>query len=106
MSADALDVKSRAKLAYELMEHPWPPGDPWSTHTKNSIGAFVRGVVPDARGLKVLNAGCGNNDYGLRGASVCANMDISMRQCRGLSCAAVGDIERIPFPSDLFDVTV
>jgi ubiquinone/menaquinone biosynthesis C-methylase UbiE len=106
MSTDALDVKSRARVAYDLMEHPWPPGDPWSTHTKNSIGAFVRGVVPDARGLKVLNAGCGNNDYGMTGTEACVNLDISVRQCRGLSCPVVGDIEHIPFPSNTFDVTV
>lgn len=106
MSTDALDVKSRARVAYDLMEHPWPPGDPWSTHTKNSIGAFVRGVVPEARGLKVLNAGCGNNDYGLTGPEVCVNLDISVRQCRGLSCPVVGDIEHLPLPSDTFDVTV
>jgi ubiquinone/menaquinone biosynthesis C-methylase UbiE len=106
MSADALDVKSRAKVAYELMEHPWPPGDPWSTHTRESIGAFVRSVVPDARGLKILNAGCGNNDYGLRGSAACVNLDISVRQCRGLSCATVGDIESLPFADAFFDVTV
>jgi SAM-dependent methyltransferase len=105
MLADALDVKSRAKVAYELMEHPWPPGDNWSTHTKRSIGAFVREVVPVTDGL-ILNAGCGGNDYGLSGQAICVNLDISLRQCRTLKLPVLGDIEHIPFPDDLFDVTV
>jgi SAM-dependent methyltransferase len=105
MSADALDVKSRAKIAYELMEHPWPPGDGWSTHTKRSIGEFVREVVPAVDGL-ILNAGCGGNDYGLSGRATCVNLDISMRQCRTLKLPVLGDVENIPFPDDLFDVTI
>ena len=104
MSVEALDVKSRAKVAYELMEHPWPPGDNWSEHTKRSIGEFVREFVPVADGL-ILNAGCGGNDYGLSGAA-CVNLDISLRQCRTLKLPVLGDIEHIPFPGDLFDVTM
>jgi SAM-dependent methyltransferase len=105
MSADAVEVKSRAKLAYELMEHPWPADDIWSTYTKNSIGAFVREVVPARNGL-IFNAGCGGNDYGISGRGPCVNLDISPRQCRGLPQAVVGDIEHIPFPDGLFDVTL
>jgi len=105
MSADALDVKSRAKVAYELMEHPWPPGDNWSTHTKQSIAEFVREVVPAMDGL-ILNAGCGGNDYGLTDRGTCVNLDISLRQCRTLALPVLGDVEQIPFPDNLFDVTV
>jgi SAM-dependent methyltransferase len=105
MSAEALNVKSRAKMAYELMEHPWPPGDNWSSHTKRSIGEFVREVVGPANGL-VLNAGCGGNDYGLSDKVTCVNLDISMRQCRTLALPVLGDIENIPFPDSLFDVTI
>ena len=104
MSLDATDVKTRAKLAYEIMEHPWPPGDNWSEHTKRSIGEFVREFVPATNGL-ILNAGCGGNDYGLSNAT-CVNLDISMRQCRMLKLPVRGDIENIPFPGDLFDVTM
>jgi SAM-dependent methyltransferase len=105
MSADAVEVKSRAKLAYGLMEHPWPATDIWSTYTKRSIGAFVREVVPPTDGL-IFNAGCGGNDYGLSGRGPCVNLDISLRQCRGLPAAVVGDVEHIPFPDDLFDLTL
>jgi SAM-dependent methyltransferase len=105
MSSDAVDVKSRAKVAYELMAHPWPADDIWSTYTKNSIGAFVREVVPSAAG-RVLNAGCGNNDYGISAGADCVNLDISVRQCLGLPKAVVGDVERVPFPDAHFDVTL
>ena len=105
MSADAFDVKSRAKVAYELMEHPWPADDIWSTYTKHSIGAFVREMVPPTDGM-VFNAGCGGNDYGVSANATCVNLDISERQCRGLPKAVVGDVEHIPFPSNLFDVTL
>ncbi len=105
MSSEAWDVKSRAKVAYERMEHPWPADDTWSTYTKRSIGAFVREVVPATAGL-ILNAGSGGNDYGLAGRAACVNLDISPRQCRGLPKPVVGDVEHIPFPDDLFDVTL
>jgi SAM-dependent methyltransferase len=100
-----MDVKARAKVAYELMEHPWPPGDNWSSHTKRSIAEFVREIVPDTSGL-ILNAGCGGNDYGLSGGATCVNLDISMRQCRTLKLPVLGDIEQIPFADNLFDVAV
>lgn len=105
MTAEALDMKSRAKVAYDQMEHPWPHGDNWSQHTKRSIGEFVREFVPVAEGL-VLNAGCGGNEYGLAGQVTCVNLDISMRQCRTLKLPVLGDVEHIPFPDNLFDVTV
>jgi len=105
MSIDTVDVKSRAKLAYELMEHPWPEADIWSTHTKHSIADFVREFADDAEGL-VFNAGCGGNDYGLADRLPCFNLDISLRQCRTLSRAVVGDVEHIPFPADIFDITM
>ena len=105
MSIEALDVKSRAKVAYELMEHPWPADDIWSTHTKHCIADFVREFAADANGL-VFNAGCGGNDYGLSGRAPCFNLDISLRQCRTLPRAVVGDVEHIPFPSDIFDITM
>ena len=109
MSIDAIDaksdVKSRAKVAYELMEHPWPEADIWSTHTKHSIADFVREFAADANGL-IFNAGCGGNDYGLSSRTPCINLDISLRQCRTLPRAVVGDVEHIPLPSDVFDVTM
>lgn len=105
MSVEALDVKSRAKVAYELMEHPWPPGDNWSEHTKRSIGEFVRAVVPNEEGL-ILNAGCGGNDYGLSRRMTCVNLDISLRQCRTLNLPVLGDVEQIPFADNLFDATI
>ena len=105
MWADALDVKSRAKVAYELMEHPWPPGDHWSAHTKRSIAQFVREVVGPVDGL-ILNAGSGGNDYGLSDRATCVNLDISLRQCRTMALPVLGDVEHIPFPDNMFDATV
>lgn len=103
--ADIAELKSRAKVAYDQMERVWPPGDPWSEHTERSINAFVRRVVP-AGPLTILNAGCGGNDYGLPRSAITANMDISLRQCRTLPRAVAGDIETIPFPDNVFDVTI
>jgi len=87
------------------MEHPWPEADIWSTHTKHSIADFVREFADDAEGL-VFNAGCGGNDYGLADRLPCFNLDISLRQCRTLPRAVVGDVEHIPFPADIFDITM
>jgi len=98
-------VKSRAKVAYDQMEHPWPPGDNWSAHTKRSIGEFVRAVVPDREGL-LLNAGSGGNDYGLAARMTCVNLDISLRQCRTLKLPVLGDVEHMPFADAEFDVTL
>ncbi len=103
--ADIAELKSRAKVSYDQMEHVWPPGDPWSEHTKANIDAFVRRVVP-AGNLTIFNAGCGGNDYGLPPSAITANMDISFRQCRTLPRALVGDVETIPFPDNAFDVTI
>jgi SAM-dependent methyltransferase len=105
MLADVLDVKSRAKVAYDQMEHPWPPGDNWSMHTKRSIGAFVRAVMPDTEAF-VLNAGSGGNDYGLSRRMTCVNLDISLRQCRTLKLPVLGDVERLPFVDSQFDATI
>jgi hypothetical protein len=103
--ADIADLKSRAKVAYDQMERVWPPGDRWSEHTERSINAFVQRFVP-AGPVTILNAGCGGNDYGLPQSAITANMDISLRQCRTLPRAVVGDIETIPFPDGVFDVTI
>ena len=54
----------------------------------------------------IFNAGCGGNDYGLSSGATCVNLDISMRQCRTLALPVLGDVEHIPFPDNLFDVTV
>jgi SAM-dependent methyltransferase len=87
------------------MEAPWPAGDPWSEYTKHNINTFVQGVVP-AGATRILNAGCGGNDYGLPPGRIVANMDISVRQCAALPHPVVGDIEHIPFADDFFDVTI
>jgi SAM-dependent methyltransferase len=104
-STDTLDVKSRARLAYDLMGDPFPATDIWNSWTKRCIGAFVRAVVPAKVDL-LFNAGCGGNEYGLADRGPCVNLDISLRQCLGLQRAVVGDIERIPFPTGHFDVTL
>ncbi len=103
--ADIADLKSRAKDAYDQMERVWPPGDRWSEHTERSINAFVQRLVPPET-QTILNAGCGGNDYGLPREAITANMDISLRQCRTLPRAVVGDVENIPFPDNSFDVTI
>ena len=103
--ADIAELKTRAKSAYDQMEAIWPAGDPWSTYTKRNINAFVQRVVPHGP-LRILNAGCGDNDYGLPSGMIAANMDISMRQCRALPHPVVGDVEHIPFADDFFDVTI
>src|SRR5689334_18777438 len=97
--ADIADLKARARSAYDQMEAPWPEGDPWSEYTKHNINTFVQGVVP-AGATRILNAGCGGNDYGLPPGCIVANMDISVRQCAALPRPVVGDIEHIPFADD------
>jgi SAM-dependent methyltransferase len=103
--ADIAELKSRARSAYYQMEDVWPVGDPWSEHTERNINAFVQRFVP-AGARRVLNAGCGGNDYGLPPGTIAANMDISMRQCRPLPRPVVGDVEHIPFADNFFDVTI
>jgi SAM-dependent methyltransferase len=104
-SGEAADVKLRAKSAYEIQESIWPDTDAWSTHTRRSIATCL-GQNVCASNATILNAGCGGNDYELAARGICINLDISLRQCRGLNTSIVGDIEAIPFASCYFDVVV
>ena len=81
----------------------WPPGDPWSTHTSNSIGAFVREGATRSR----ARAQCGGGRQSIRAlGGVCVNLDISLRHCRDLPAGTVGDVERLPFTDATFDASV
>jgi SAM-dependent methyltransferase len=102
---DRGDVKSRAKAAYERLEDIWPETDAWSTHTRRNIMKVIDRYI-DERHCAILNAGCGNNDYGLLKGAACVNLDFSTPQCRKMERAVVADIESIPFPTDHFDATV
>jgi SAM-dependent methyltransferase len=104
-SGERQDVKSRAKEAYEATEVIWPDSDPWSVHTRRSINLALRGAIPEVVHL-ALNAGCGDNDYGLSAKANCVNLDISYRQAQYSSDALVGDIERLPFASAIFDLVL
>jgi SAM-dependent methyltransferase len=102
---DRGDVKARAKKAYEILEEIWPETDAWSTHTRRNITKIVETVI-DKNHLRILNAGCGNNDYGLSSRAECINLDISARQCREIKRAIVADVESIPFRNESFDATI
>jgi len=102
---DRGDVKARAKKTYEILEEIWPETDAWSTHTRRNITKIVETVV-DKNYLRILNAGCGNNDYGLSSRAECINLDISTRQCREIKRGIVADVESIPFRNDSFDATI
>jgi hypothetical protein len=103
--AERIDVKSRAKRLYDTIEAIWPDTDTWSAHTKDSISGFLHLVIKGDKNV-ILNAGSGGNDYGLMSNGVCVNLDISIRHCRSLSHAVVGDIEAIPFADASFNVVV
>ena len=102
---DRDDVKARAKKAYEVLEEVWPETDAWSTHTRLNITKIIERFTDETH-RKILNAGCGNNDYGLSEWAECINLDISTRQCRKIERAVVADIETIPFCNDSFDATI
>jgi SAM-dependent methyltransferase len=102
---DRDDVKSRAKEAYEGLKEIWPETDAWSTHTRRSITKVIDRFV-DERYRTILNAGCGNNDYGLSKWASCINLDLSLQQCRRIKSAVVADVESIPFGENFFDATM
>jgi Methyltransferase domain len=99
------ELKERARKAYDSLEEIWPATDPWSAHTESSIQSVINEFVdPSCR--VILNAGCGNNEYGLSDRMGCINLDISLRQCIKVNCAVVADVEAIPFVSNYFDATI
>jgi ubiquinone/menaquinone biosynthesis C-methylase UbiE len=102
---DRHDVKSRAKEAYDGLEVVWPNTDAWSTHTRRNIAKLIKRTLGNTR-CTILNAGCGNNDYGLSGQATCVNLDMSLRQCRKMERAIVADIESIPLAANYFDAIV
>jgi|SRR5579862_1376607 len=100
------DVKSRAKSTYEATSDIWPEDDKWSSHTKEILDGVVGQLIPDGDSA-ILNAGCGGNDYGLgHKASICINLDISLRQCRDMRLPVIADIEAIPFSDNMFDAVL
>jgi SAM-dependent methyltransferase len=107
MSSDSTDVKHRARGVYQGIKDVWPATDPWSVHTEKYLGEFVQDTIQiQSSDLRVLNAGSGNNDYGLSAQNWCVNADWSVQLCRNLNRAVVGDVETLPFHSNIFDVTL
>jgi SAM-dependent methyltransferase len=104
-ATDRPDVKLRAKRAYEDQAEIWPEDDAWSTHTRRAISGIVGNYINESCRI-ALNAGCGNNDYGLSERTTCVNLDISKHQCRKVQHAVVADIEALPFRNGYFDATV
>jgi SAM-dependent methyltransferase len=102
---DALNIKSRAKKTYETIEKIWPETDAWSIHTRHNIAECVSQFIGFSHDT-ILNAGCGDNDYGFSRHAFCVNLDMALRQCRNLKQAVVADIETLPFPTDHFQATV
>jgi SAM-dependent methyltransferase len=100
------DVKSRAKSAYDATQVIWPQTDKWSSHTKKVLEEVVRRIIPRNESI-ILNAGCGGNDYDIgQTTPICANLDISFRQCQDVRQSVVADIESIPFTDGVFDVVL
>ena len=105
-STPPAEVKSRAKSTYDATPDIWPESDKWSSHTKKILKQVVGRTVPNGNSV-ILNAGCGGNDYGIgQRASICINLDISARQCRGIRLPVVADIESIPFADNMFDAVL
>jgi ubiquinone/menaquinone biosynthesis C-methylase UbiE len=104
-STDRTEVKSRAKRSYDVAELIWPDTDAWSSFTKKTIEDFIARAIKGKGGV-ILNAGCGGNEYCLPAHGKCINVDISLRQCKGLQSAVVADIEALPFKEEFFDVVV
>src|SRR4051794_21045024 len=104
-SDERQDVKNRAIRAYDATETIWPETDSWSVHTKEFITEALKKAIPKTTNL-IFNAGCGGNDYGISEESHCINMDISYRQAQSVSRAIVGDVERLPFRDQVFDLVL
>ena len=104
-SRDLLDIKTRAKAAYDATEVIWPETDRWSIHTRHFLQKALKESVPIDTGL-LLNAGCGANDYGVSNLGGCVNLDISLRQTRLMKWPGVGDIESLLFADGCFDLVI
>lgn len=101
----AIEIKTRAKAAYDATDVIWPESDSWSTHTRDFIRTVLGKNIPVPKRL-VLNAGCGGNDYGILRFSDCVNLDISSQQCSQSNWPLVGDVEALPFPDECFDLII
>jgi SAM-dependent methyltransferase len=84
---------------YERVEEIWPDDDRWHRHSHRQIRAFLRKMsfAPDAY---ILNAGSGDNDYGIQGNM--HHMDLAENKISHFEHHTVGSIEATPFPNETF----
>lgn len=86
----------------------WPESDRWLAHVK----AWIAGAIADWRprlGLtpaaRVLNAGSGDESYGLA-PGVVIDCDIADRKLVGLKLGVAGDLANLPLAAGAIDVCV
>lgn len=95
---------------YDEREVIWKPDDRWHFAVHLAINSWIRRCVADhvwaARGnAVVLNAGAGDNQYGLSGPVV-VNLDVSIKGISRLGRPVNATVTELPFPDGAFDCVI
>jgi SAM-dependent methyltransferase len=100
-------IRRSAAAHYSEGQPIWPAGDRWSIKKAEQIDRICRDLLPSIwrPGLSTLNAGAGSHRYAWIPADAIA-LDRFPKQLAGVENAVVGDVEKMPFPNDAFDLVI
>ena len=99
---DKIEPSEVAKY-YSKVKSVWPDNEPWYQHTREEISRFIT-KHPFYERDYVLNAGCGDIDYDIKGTV--HYVDIAENKIKDKPNYTVANIENLPFESNTFDGVV
>ena len=97
--ADKIESSEVANY-YNRVKSVWPDSELWYQHTRDEIPRFIN-KHPFNVNDYVLNAGCGDKDYDIKG--MVHYVDIAESKIKDKPKHTVANIENLPFESNSFD---
>lgn len=96
------DIINPSEVAnyYNKVKSVWPDNESWYQHTREEISKFII-KYPFRESDSVLNAGCGDMDYDIKGNV--HFVDIAESKIKDKPLHTVANIENLPFESNTFD---
>lgn len=92
---------------YNEMPKIWPENDMWYQYTHSQISSFLKHISAKYNftcNTKILNAGSGGNTYDICGIHY--HIDIAEQKVENIPNSYVGNIEKMPFQNNEFDVCI